>query len=486
MPLKPQLFSLVTLLSVLAMRPAVDAQAWWDGQWSMRIPITITEVAGIDITDYALRLDVPVQPEMNLDYSDLRFVSAATLAELDYWIDIDLSTPAAVTVWVELDAVGASSAALVHMYYGNQAAPTASDIKAAFLVGDDFADETIDWSIWTSSGMAPAQFGGQLHLTTTDPVDGVTPSHFRSIWQADFNAANSWEFRFHGMKHLPPDVGSADYATAGFQLDADDNTPGEVWLKDMNHFPHGADRWWADDGRAQNNGCTWASMVLESDPSICVQSYPTGITIDSAFLERRYVIGNDHSRITLRDPVTMASVTAVGGNLLPTPPGSQRPVGWGSSCCNPAEAQWTIDFAWARKVVSPEPTAMLGIPQVPSPWTDLDHGLAGSSGIPLLVCMGSLMAGTSGSITISNIPSGALGALVVGFSTFYAPFKGGVMVPNPDLVIPTGSGIGTIILPFVWPHGVPSGFAFYLQYWVVDVGGPQGYAASNACCGVTP
>jgi hypothetical protein len=34
--------------------------------------------------------------------------------------------------------------------------------------------------------------------------------------------------------------------------------------------------------------------------------------------------------------------------------------------------------------------------------------------------------------------------------------------------------------------GLVSGFALYLQAWIVDPGGPAGASASNAVSGVTP
>ena len=75
---------------------------------------------------------------------------------------------------------------------------------------------------------------------------------------------------------------------------------------------------------------------------------------------------------------------------------------------------------------------------------------------------------------------------MVGFSNQSVPFKGGVMVPMPDVIIPAGSGPGIFGLPFVMPGVVPSGFTFYVQYWLPDDAGPQGFAASNAVSGTTP
>ena len=119
-------------------------------------------------------------------------------------------------------------------------------------------------------------------------------------------------------------------------------------------------------------------------------------------------------------------------------------------------------------------------------WTDLGNGLAGTFGVPTLSGTGTLIGGTSGSIKVSNADPGAAGALVAGFSNLSAPFMGGVMVPMPDLLIPANSGPGIFALLFVMPEGVPSGFTFYVQYWLPDDAGPHGFAASNAISGTTP
>ena len=48
------------------------------------------------------------------------------------------------------------------------------------------------------------------------------------------------------------------------------------------------------------------------------------------------------------------------------------------------------------------------------------------------------------------------------------------------------SPAGDLVLQSPWPAGVPSGIAFYFQYWIQDPGGPLGAAASNALEAVTP
>ena len=49
--------------------------------------------------------------------------------------------------------------------------------------------------------------------------------------------------------------------------------------------------------------------------------------------------------------------------------------------------------------------------------------------------------------------------LVLGSAGLFAPFKGGTLVPTPDVLLPgiVLDGTGGFVAPFAWPAGVPSG-----------------------------
>ncbi len=118
-------------------------------------------------------------------------------------------------------------------------------------------------------------------------------------------------------------------------------------------------------------------------------------------------------------------------------------------------------------------------------WVDLGAALAGTAGEPVLAGTGDLVADQPMSITLDGaLPSASL-TLVVGFSQVLLPFKGGLLVPSPDLIVaglatgPTGS----LTLGATWPTGVPAGFELVLQAWIADPAGPAGFAASNGLSG---
>ncbi|MGQ0553833.1 MAG: hypothetical protein ACT4PU_11520 [Planctomycetota bacterium] len=126
---------------------------------------------------------------------------------------------------------------------------------------------------------------------------------------------------------------------------------------------------------------------------------------------------------------------------------------------------------------------------VASPWSSVaGTALAGTAGkLPQLQGVGALTPSSAGHLSLSNALELTTSTLIVGITQLNAPFKGGVMVPDPLLFIaglPTNS-IGELGLSFTWPTGVPAGFDFYFQHWIVDGGGPLGFSASNGLVGTS-
>ena len=121
-------------------------------------------------------------------------------------------------------------------------------------------------------------------------------------------------------------------------------------------------------------------------------------------------------------------------------------------------------------------------------WTELGDALAGTLGEPTLSGSGDLLPLAPVSLSLGNALPGGSAWLLIGLSALNAPFKGGVLVPNPDIILgPLGlSGAGDLDLNTFWPSGVPSGFTSYYQAWIPDAAGPKGYAASNGLSATTP
>jgi len=117
-----------------------------------------------------------------------------------------------------------------------------------------------------------------------------------------------------------------------------------------------------------------------------------------------------------------------------------------------------------------------------SAWVDLGLGKPGTGGIvPVLTGSGPLTPGSANAVATSDALPNTTLALFVGLTDINAPFKGGVLVPSPDILVvglPTDAS-GTFTLPFTWPNGIPAGTLLYWQEWITDPGASQDLSATN-------
>ena len=122
------------------------------------------------------------------------------------------------------------------------------------------------------------------------------------------------------------------------------------------------------------------------------------------------------------------------------------------------------------------------------PWTDLGAGLPGSQGVPELSAQGSLEPSSSISISIAQGPAFGTATLIIGGSALNAPFKGGTLVPFPNLLLfglPLDAS-GGFSASGTWFGGLPPGTPTWFQAWMHDAAGPAGWSATNALLGVAP
>ena len=121
---------------------------------------------------------------------------------------------------------------------------------------------------------------------------------------------------------------------------------------------------------------------------------------------------------------------------------------------------------------------------------DIGPGVAGVSGVPLLVGSGDLTpgSGTGFSLDVSGAYPLAVGNLFVSLSQSAAPFKGGVFYPLPILlqVVVVSDIFGSLSLPAAIPPGTPPGTFFVTQAWFNDPTAVQGASATNGLKVVVP
>jgi len=114
-------------------------------------------------------------------------------------------------------------------------------------------------------------------------------------------------------------------------------------------------------------------------------------------------------------------------------------------------------------------------------WTDLGSGLAGTAGVPRLIGHGSLDPGTPWALDLTEGLSNATAAIFVSGAAANLPFRGGMLVPAPQVTILTATdGGGRIQLGGTAPAGLNPGQDFFAQIWIADPAAIAGAAASNA------
>jgi hypothetical protein len=122
-----------------------------------------------------------------------------------------------------------------------------------------------------------------------------------------------------------------------------------------------------------------------------------------------------------------------------------------------------------------------------SPWSPLGQGLQGLHGVPVIAALGSLAPGTPLRFELSEARRYAPCWLILGTTELDAPFKGGVIVPYPALVVPeTTDGFGFKSFGGTWPAGVPAGSTLYAQWWIMDAHSLGGLSATPGAKGVVP
>ncbi|MCB9899481.1 MAG: FG-GAP repeat protein [Planctomycetes bacterium] len=122
------------------------------------------------------------------------------------------------------------------------------------------------------------------------------------------------------------------------------------------------------------------------------------------------------------------------------------------------------------------------------PWTSVGVAVPGVLGKPTLLGSGTLEPLTPGSIALTRGPPSALSFLVLGLGTLDVPFKGGVLVPTTDLVVPIPTdAAGTFTIAWsAWTPGIPPYAHLWLQAWNPDGTTPLGFSASKGLLAITP
>ncbi|MCA8968679.1 MAG: hypothetical protein KDC95_02805 [Planctomycetes bacterium] len=116
-----------------------------------------------------------------------------------------------------------------------------------------------------------------------------------------------------------------------------------------------------------------------------------------------------------------------------------------------------------------------------SSYTPIDAGAPSTAtGVPVLSGTGTLAPNTAFSFDISNAAPNTGGLLIIGATRLDLPFFGGILVPFPlqTLSFLTNAN-GAQNLAGTVPASAPGNLDFYMQAWIIDATGPQGFTATN-------
>ena len=116
-----------------------------------------------------------------------------------------------------------------------------------------------------------------------------------------------------------------------------------------------------------------------------------------------------------------------------------------------------------------------------SPFATSGPPLAGVAGEPRLSGRGSTTPGAALDLILADAAPTAPCILVAGTSLLGLPLLGGLLTPEPQLVLGglDTSATGGWSLGATWPPGVPLGVDIHAQTWIVDDANPLGWSASN-------
>ena len=123
-----------------------------------------------------------------------------------------------------------------------------------------------------------------------------------------------------------------------------------------------------------------------------------------------------------------------------------------------------------------------------SAWTDMGGGALGSNGVPTLVGSGTLAAGTTVGLDVSQAPAGALMLSWLSFSANPTAVVGGTLYATPfsSQLLWSADAAGSLSVSTTWPAGLPQGTDAWIQFVVDDPATFFGLSISNAVKLTTP
>jgi len=173
--------------------------------WTEERRIILTGGSSGAQTDYQMKLDVVYHPNMESDFSDLRFTESDGTTLLDAWLEEYVSGESAI-IWVKTDTPADTVEDYILMHYGNPGIPSAWNGTATFLLFDDFPGVAIDATKWEGTNL-PTVADGKAHIDGIkdisskiafdfdQPVSVITSLYVNTVQPADTESTIATEIR---------------------------------------------------------------------------------------------------------------------------------------------------------------------------------------------------------------------------------------------------------------------------------------------------
>jgi hypothetical protein len=128
---------------------SLNAQSWYDYNWTSRNLVTITNPGATPLTDYQVKISL-TSSTFNFSYaksdgSDIRITANDSITPIPFWIE-NWTNGVQATIWVKVPSIP-TSGTTVFIYYGNNSAASVSNGSNTFQFFDDFES----WTSATSS-----------------------------------------------------------------------------------------------------------------------------------------------------------------------------------------------------------------------------------------------------------------------------------------------------------------------------------------------
>jgi hypothetical protein len=199
---------------------------WYNGSWSYRLPISVANSSGSDLTDFQVSIGVGTSAlvaagKMQSDCDDIR-VTDANGTLLPHWIEENNPgcnfASGDTKIWVKASSIPTTGATL-YVYYGNSDADNVENGSSVFEFFDNFNSGTIDTNKWTVGGSMTQSGGVASGVNSgTDYLFGKTRININTstIMRMRNKSSSSYSARpgvlqSHGNPYSIPGFGWQDY-----------------------------------------------------------------------------------------------------------------------------------------------------------------------------------------------------------------------------------------------------------------------------------